>query len=82
MPQGWILDLIDIEDPIEQFETLSRVARTAERLDVPGLARVDGLEYLGAEILPALRQGDLPAPSTATADRWRSGAPSAPMSWP
>ncbi|HEX7472446.1 MAG TPA: LLM class F420-dependent oxidoreductase [Candidatus Limnocylindrales bacterium] len=32
VPQGWILDLIDIRDPVEQFETMSRVARTAERL--------------------------------------------------
>lgn len=32
VPQGWILDLIDIKDPIEQYETMSRVARTAERL--------------------------------------------------
>ena len=32
VPQGWILDLVDIEDPIEQFETMSRVATTAERL--------------------------------------------------
>ena len=32
VPQGWILDLVDIDDPIEQYETMSRVARTAERL--------------------------------------------------
>ena len=32
VPQGWILDLVDIEDPIEQFETMSRVAKTAEHL--------------------------------------------------
>jgi len=32
VPQGWILDLIDIEDPIEKYEAMSRVARTAERL--------------------------------------------------
>jgi F420-dependent oxidoreductase-like protein len=32
VPQGWILDLVGIEDPIEQFETMSRVATTAERL--------------------------------------------------
>jgi F420-dependent oxidoreductase-like protein len=32
VPQGWILDLVDIEDPIEQYETMSRVARTAESL--------------------------------------------------
>ncbi len=32
VPQGWILDLVDIEDPIEQFETMSQVAKAAERL--------------------------------------------------
>ncbi len=32
VPQGWILDLVDIEDPVEQFETMSRVAQAAERL--------------------------------------------------
>jgi len=32
VPQGWIMDLVDIEDPIEQYETMSRVAQTAERL--------------------------------------------------
>ncbi len=32
VPQGWILDLIDIKDPIEQYETMSRVAQAAERL--------------------------------------------------
>ncbi len=32
VPQGWIMDLADIEDPIEQYETMSRIALTAERL--------------------------------------------------
>ncbi|MHB8891346.1 MAG: LLM class F420-dependent oxidoreductase [Candidatus Limnocylindrales bacterium] len=32
VPQGWILDLVDIEDPVEQFETMSRVAVAAEGL--------------------------------------------------
>jgi F420-dependent oxidoreductase-like protein len=32
VPQGWILDLVDIKDPVEQYETMSRVAQTAERL--------------------------------------------------
>ena len=32
VPQGWILDLIDIDEPIEQFETMSKVAKAAERL--------------------------------------------------
>ena len=32
VPQGWILDLVDVDDPVEQFETMSRVAQAAERL--------------------------------------------------
>ena len=32
VPQGWILDLVDIHDPIEQFETMTRVTKSAERL--------------------------------------------------
>ncbi len=32
VPQGWILDLVDIDDPVEQFETMVRVTQAAERL--------------------------------------------------
>jgi F420-dependent oxidoreductase-like protein len=32
VPQGWILDLVDIPDPVEQYEAMTRVAQTAERL--------------------------------------------------
>jgi F420-dependent oxidoreductase-like protein len=32
VPQGWILDLVDIDDPVEQFEALVRVTRRAEAL--------------------------------------------------
>jgi F420-dependent oxidoreductase-like protein len=32
VPQGWILDLVGIGDPVEQFETMSRVAQAADRL--------------------------------------------------
>jgi len=31
-PQGWILDLIEIEDPVDKYEAMSRVAQKAERL--------------------------------------------------
>jgi F420-dependent oxidoreductase-like protein len=37
VPQGWILDLLDIEDPVEKYETMSRVAKTAERLGFDSL---------------------------------------------
>ena len=29
VPQGWILDLVDIADPVDQFEALVRVTRRA-----------------------------------------------------
>lgn len=32
VPQGWILDLVDIDDPVEQYETMTRVAQAAEQL--------------------------------------------------
>ena len=32
VPQGWILDLVDITDPVEQFETMVKVTKAAERL--------------------------------------------------
>jgi F420-dependent oxidoreductase-like protein len=30
VPQGWRLDLVEIEDPVEQFEATTNVARTAD----------------------------------------------------
>jgi F420-dependent oxidoreductase-like protein len=30
VPQGWRMDLAEIDDPIEQFETMTRVARVAD----------------------------------------------------
>ncbi len=31
VPQGWRMDLVEIEDPIEQYETMTRVAQAADR---------------------------------------------------
>ncbi|GAC1435693.1 MAG: LLM class F420-dependent oxidoreductase [Chloroflexota bacterium] len=31
VPQGWIMDLVEIDDPIEQYETMTRVAQAADR---------------------------------------------------
>ncbi len=30
VPQGWRMDLVGIDDPIEAYETMTRVAREAE----------------------------------------------------
>jgi F420-dependent oxidoreductase-like protein len=30
VPQGWRMDLVDVEDPIDKYETMSRCAREAE----------------------------------------------------
>lgn len=32
VPQGWRMDLVGIHDPIEAYETMTRVAQTAEKL--------------------------------------------------
>jgi F420-dependent oxidoreductase-like protein len=31
VPQGWKMDLVEIEDPFEQYEAMTRVAKVAER---------------------------------------------------
>jgi len=46
VPQGWIMDLVDIEDPIEQYETMSRVAQTAERLGFDSIWPLRSLPHL------------------------------------
>ena len=33
VPQGWRMDLVNIKDPVEKYETMTRVAKEAERLD-------------------------------------------------
>jgi hypothetical protein len=30
VPQGWRMDLIEIKNPIEQYEAMTRVAKAAE----------------------------------------------------
>src|ERR1700687_3497228 len=32
LPQGWSMDLVGIHDPIEAYETMTRVAQTADEL--------------------------------------------------
>jgi alkanesulfonate monooxygenase SsuD/methylene tetrahydromethanopterin reductase-like flavin-dependent oxidoreductase (luciferase family) len=32
VPQGWTLDLAPIDDPVEAYETMTRVAQTAEEV--------------------------------------------------
>ncbi|MDQ5824717.1 MAG: LLM class F420-dependent oxidoreductase [Chloroflexota bacterium] len=32
VPQGWRMDLVDIQDPIEKYEAMTRVAKEAEQL--------------------------------------------------
>jgi F420-dependent oxidoreductase-like protein len=32
VPQGWRMDLVDFADPVEKYETMTRVAQEAERL--------------------------------------------------
>ncbi len=43
VPQGWKLDLVDIKDPIEQYEAMSHVAKEAERLGLDSIWLYDHL---------------------------------------
>ncbi len=37
VPQGWKMDLVGIDDPVEQYETMTRVARTAEEVGLDSI---------------------------------------------
>jgi len=41
MPQGWRMDLVDVADPIEKYETMSRCAVEAEQAGFDGLFLYD-----------------------------------------
>jgi len=41
MPQGWRMDLVDVTDPIEKYETMSRCAVEAEHAGFDGLFLYD-----------------------------------------
>ena len=43
MPQGWRMDLVDVRDPIEKYETMSACAREAETAGFDGLFLYDHL---------------------------------------
>src|SRR5690348_13387257 len=37
VPQGWRLDLVDIKDPVEKYESMTKVAQEAERLGLDSI---------------------------------------------
>jgi len=41
LPQGWRMDLVDIKDPVEAYETLTRVAQTADETGYDSIWLVD-----------------------------------------
>src|SRR5271169_5193025 len=41
LPQGWRMDLVDIKDPVEAYETLTRVAQTADEVGYDSIWLVD-----------------------------------------
>lgn len=43
LPQGWIMDLAGVKDPIEAYEAMTRVAQTAEELGYSSAWLVDHL---------------------------------------
>jgi F420-dependent oxidoreductase-like protein len=41
LPQGWLMDLVGITDPVEAYETMTRVAQTAEECGYESVWLVD-----------------------------------------
>src|SRR5438876_253711 len=41
VPQGWTMDLAGIKDPVEAYETMTRVAQTAEEMGFASVWLVD-----------------------------------------
>src|SRR5450755_2801432 len=41
LPQGWIMDLASIKDPVEAYETMTRVAQTADEVGYDSMWLVD-----------------------------------------
>src|SRR5215210_3136620 len=51
VPQGWKLDLVDIDDPVEKYEAMSRVAMEAERLGFDSIWLYDHLHTVPTQEL-------------------------------
>jgi F420-dependent oxidoreductase-like protein len=41
LPQGWIMDLVSIKDPVEAYEAMTRVAQTADEVGFDSIWLVD-----------------------------------------
>lgn len=41
LPQGWVMDLVDIKDPVEAYETMTGVAQTADEVGFTSAWLVD-----------------------------------------
>ena len=41
LPQGWTMDLVGINDPVEAYETMTRVAQTADETGFTSVWLVD-----------------------------------------
>ncbi len=41
LPQGWMMDLVGIKDPVEASETMTRVAQTADEVGSDAVWLVD-----------------------------------------
>lgn len=55
VPQGWRLDLMNIKDPAQQYDTMSRFGRTAEKLGFDSIWVYDHLETVPTrELEPTL----------------------------
>ncbi|GHO97788.1 hypothetical protein KSF_078360 [Reticulibacter mediterranei] len=41
LPQGWTMDLVGINDPVQAYETMTRVAQTADECGYESVWLVD-----------------------------------------
>lgn len=41
LPQGWIMELASIKDPVEAYERMTQVAQVADEVDFESLWLVD-----------------------------------------
>jgi F420-dependent oxidoreductase-like protein len=54
LPQGWRMDLLDIRDPVEKFETLTRCAQEAETCGFDGVFLYDHFHTVPDPVLESV----------------------------
>lgn len=58
VPQGWRMDLVEIDDPIEQYEAMTNVGKAAEKAGYDSIWVFDhSIPYRRRKSRPASRRG-------------------------